>query len=63
MCTHTHTHTHTRNISTGPQFALHINYKEVCTVASAVDKWAQMLRGKTIVIHTGKYVTKCVSLQ
>lgn len=37
---------------------LHINYKEISTVVTAVDNWANMWVGKTVIIHTDSVVTK-----
>ena len=39
---------------------LHINFKEICAVVSAVDRWAYKWRGKSVVIHTDSMVTKSV---
>lgn len=39
---------------------LHINYKEVCAVAAAVNKWAPMWEGRTVVVHTDSSVAKAV---
>jgi hypothetical protein len=37
---------------------LHINYKEISAVVSAVDKWAPAWRNKTVIFHTDSTVTK-----
>ena len=37
---------------------LHINYKEISAVVTAVDNWANMWAGKTVIIHTDSVVTK-----
>jgi hypothetical protein len=37
---------------------LHINYKEICAVVKAVERWAPLWQGKTVVIHTDSVVTK-----
>lgn len=39
---------------------LHINYKEICAVFHAFDKWAHLWVGKRVIIHTDSVVTKCV---
>jgi hypothetical protein len=39
---------------------LHINYKEICAVVRAVDKWSQLWQGHTVVFHTDSTVTKAV---
>ena len=40
--------------------SMHINYKEVCAVASAVSRWAPMWAGRTVVVHTDSAVTKAI---
>ena len=40
--------------------AMHINYKEVCAVASAVARWAPLWAGRTVVVHTDSGVTKAI---
>ncbi len=40
--------------------AMHINYKEVCAVASAVARWAPLWAGRTVVVHTDSAVTKAI---
>ena len=40
--------------------AMHINYKEVCAVASAVARWAPLWAGRTVVVHTDSTVTKAI---
>ena len=40
--------------------AMHINYKEVCAVASAVARWAPLWAGRTVVVHTDTAVTKAI---
>jgi hypothetical protein len=37
---------------------LHINYKEITAVVAAVDNWANMWTGKTVIVHTDSVVTK-----
>jgi hypothetical protein len=37
---------------------LHINYKEICAVVHAVDKWSHLWEGKTVVVHTDSLVAK-----
>lgn len=39
---------------------LHINYKEICAVLHAFNRWAHLWAGKNVVIHTDSIVTKCV---
>ena len=39
---------------------LHINYKEVCAVVMAVQRWADQWRGKTVIVHTDSTVTKAI---
>ena len=39
---------------------MHINYKEVCAVASAVARWAPLWAGPTVVVHTDSAVTKAI---
>ena len=39
---------------------LHINYKEVCAVFQAVQRWVKCWEGKEIVIHTDSSVTKAI---
>ena len=38
----------------------HINYKDICAVVRAVDYWAHLWHGKTMIIHTDSTVTKSV---
>ena len=40
--------------------AMHINYKEVCAVASAVARWAPLWAWRTVVVHTDSAVTKAI---
>lgn len=40
--------------------SLHINLKEICAVVRAVENWAHLWEGKTVVIHTDSTVTKSV---
>lgn len=37
---------------------LHINYKEMSAVVTAVDNWASLWAGKTVIFHTDSTVTK-----
>lgn len=39
---------------------LHINYKEICAVICAFNRWADVWRGKTVIVHTDSIVTRCV---
>ena len=38
----------------------HINYKEVCAVICAVNRWAPMWRNRAVVVHTDSTVAKAV---
>ena len=40
--------------------AMHINYKEVCTIASAVARWAMLWAGRTVVVLTNSAITKAI---
>ena len=39
---------------------LHINYKEVCAVVSAITTWAKFWQGRSVYIHTDSIVTKAI---
>ena len=39
---------------------MHINYKDVCAVASAVARWAALWAGRTVMVLTNGAVTKVI---